>query len=178
MNKTPAPGKTELWMNQLKLVSFLSLFCFFLTWLESFTLHEHWQRSAFKVLTERRSATDFQRLTPTWREQLRSLESLISSFSTDWQMGHPSPCSATLFTSRKLQRERGSVTLAWKTEEIHHIMVFSFWMLKFNLVSWSFFKSYFNINHTITYKMCYNSAANDVFMYDFVFNKQNLLAIL
>lgn len=30
----------------------------------------------------------------------------------------------------------------------------------------------------ILVKMCYNSAANDVFMYDFVFNKQNLLAIL
>ena len=41
---------------------------------------------------------------PTWREQLRSRDSLSSSFSTDWQMGQPSPCRATLFTSRKLQQ--------------------------------------------------------------------------
>lgn len=42
----------------------------------------------------------------TWREQFISLDSRISSVSTDWQMGQPSPCRATLFNSRKLEAGR------------------------------------------------------------------------
>lgn len=39
----------------------------------------------------------------TWREQFISLDSRSSSVSTDWQMGQPSPCRATLFNRRKLR---------------------------------------------------------------------------
>lgn len=54
------------------------------------------------------------------REQLRSLESLMSSFSTDWQMGQPSPCSATLFTNKKLSvHTNGHMKIAFRQHLFH-----------------------------------------------------------
>lgn len=61
----------------------------------------------------------------TWREQFISRDSRISSVSTDWQMGQPSPCRATLFNSRKLETAK-------KTEEFSFTSGFGFCVIGLN----------------------------------------------